>query len=164
MWKDIPINNFTMKISVLKWSADDDNDSSGEIVFSLQNYQALANGKIWPKSDNKPTQDNFHGTTPSFHSPVHFWEGRYKTVLKLRKAVKTGKELEISFPPTAPSGKVTLGGKEISPISFEKTTLSWSNGTLTFYVQRKTVSNPSIAKFYGKLWEEGEEKPNSNNF
>ena len=162
MWNDIPINEFTMEDSVLKWIAGDHNDSSGIITFSVQNDLQVAVGKIWPKNAKSPSANNFDGTTSDFRSPMQFWEGRYKTVVKSGSKAITGKELQITFP--VKTGKVVLGGKEISPFSFDKTTLSWSNGKITFYVQAETASNPSIAKFYGKLWAEGQTEPTATNF
>ncbi len=162
IWNDIPVNDFTIQDSVLKWTAGDKNDSSGIISVSVQNDLQVAVGKIWKKSQTAPSANNFDGTTSDFRSPMQFWEGRYKTVVKLNGKVSTGQELEITFP--VKTGKVTLGGKEISPFNFDNTTLSWSNGKITFYVQHKTASNPSIAKFYGKLWDEGKAEPSSTNF
>ena len=162
MWNDIPVNDFTMQDSALKWTAGDKNDSSGIISFSVQNDLQVAVGKIWKKSEATTSANNFDGTTSDFRSPMQFWEGRYKTVVKLSGRVSTGKELEISFP--VKTGKVTLGGKEVSPFNFNESTLSWSNGKIKFYVQNKTASTPSIAKFYGKLWDEGETEPSSTNF
>ena len=160
MWNDIPVNDFTMQDSALKWTGGDKNDSSGIISFSVQNDLQVAGGKIWKKSETTPSANNFDGTTSDFRSPMQFWEGRYKTVVKLSGKVSTGKELEISFP--VKTGKVILGGKEVSPFNFNESTLSWSNGKIKFYVQNKTASTPSIAKFYGKLWDETE--PSSTNF
>ena len=161
-WNNIPINDYKMENTVLRWTAGNKNDSNGAITFNVQNSLQVAVGKIWAKDAQEPSANNFDGTTSDFRSPMQFWEGKYKTVVKLGSATTTGKELEVTFP--IKTGKVTLGGKEITSFNFDKTTLSWSNGKITFYQQQKTASNPSIAKFYGKLWEESESKPTATNF
>ena len=161
-WNNIPINDYTMQDTVLKWTAGNKNDSNGVIAFNVQNSLQVAVGKIWSKNVKEPSTNNFDGTTSDFRSPMQFWEGKYKTVVRSNSTTTTGKELEITFP--IKSGKVTLGGKEITSFKFDKTTLSWSNGKITFYQQQKTASNPSIAKFYGKLWEESKSEPTDSNF
>ena len=162
MLNNIPINDYVMKDTTLRWRAGNKNDSNGVIVFSFQNNLPVAVGKIWAKNAQEPSEKNFDGTTPDFRSPMQFWEGKYKTVVKSSSTKTTGKELEITFP--RKTGKVTIGGKEITTFKFDETTLSWANGKIKFYLQQKTASNPAIAKFYGKLWEEGKGEPSTSNF
>ena len=168
VWKDAPIQNFTFHSSTLTWDANTVNQSSAVLNFTTENGMPLFTGKLWNKNQPRPSSQNITGTIENFKSPLSVWRGNYRTT-SLAKGSKRqgipGPEISITFSKSSPEGSVVVGGKVLDSFKFsESKTLSWSTGEITFFESKATVSEPSVEKFYGVIWNAGEHKPPSYNF
>ena len=167
IWNDVPIQCFTFSSSTLSWKAEGVNQSNAMLHFTSQNSLPLFNGKLWEKGESEPSTDNIMGTIENFISPLSVWRGNYRTV-KLAQGSTTvstpGPEFSISFTAGNPGSIVECGGKPVVNFQFNQKNLSWKTGEITFYSRKATASYPSVEKFYGYLWAEGESKPSNLNF
>ena len=168
IWKDSPIQNFTFSASALTWNANAVNQSNAVLNFTIQNGMPLFSGKIWNKNQPQPPSQNITGTIQNFKSPLSVWRGNYRTTCLAKGSKRQGipgPEISITFSKSSPEGAVVVGGKAIDSFKFsESKTLSWSTGEITFFESKATVSDPSVEKFYGFIWNEEEKKPPNYNF
>jgi hypothetical protein len=167
IWKDAPIQNFTFSSSTLTWDADTVNQSSAVLKFTTEDGLPLFTGKLWDKNQPQPASQNINGAIENFKSPLSVWRGNYRTTTLAKGSKRQGipgLEMAITFSKTNPVGTVECGGKPVADFKFKNKTLSWAYGEITFFASKATVSEPSVEKFYGYIWNEGEGKPAGYNF
>ena len=167
IWEDAPIQNFRFSSSTLTWKADTVNQSSAVLKFTTEDGLPLFTGKQWDNNQSPPVSQNINGTIENFKSPLSVWRGYYRTTTLAEGSKRQGilgPEMSITFSSTNPVGSVEYGGKPVVDFKFESRKLSWANGEIMFFESKATVSDPSVEKFYGYIWNEGEEKPAAYNF